>query len=254
MAGVFIVNNGLLHMKDSINNKKTEQIRLILQNSASVHKEKTTRFFKTGKGHYAEGDEFMGVTVPVLRETAKRFTCITFEEIQELLKSKINEERLLALIILVRQYEKATNDVKKDIYEFYLSNLRNVNNWNLVDASAHLIMGAHLIDKHKDILLKLAKSEIMWERRIAIVSTWYFIRKNDLHWTFKIAEMLLNDKHDLIHKAVGWMLREAGKRDQNQLIYFLNQYTPLMPRTMLRYSIEKFPKQQRDFYLMGSNS
>jgi len=254
MVGVFIVNNGLLHMKDSINNKKTEQIRLILQNSASAHKEKTTRFFKTGKGHYAEDDKFMGVTVPVLRETAKRFTCITLEEIQELLKSKINEERLLALIILVRQYEKAPNDVKKDIYEFYLNNLRNVNNWNLVDASAHLIMGAHLIDKHKDILLKLAKSEIMWERRIAIVSTWYFIRKNDLHWTFKIAEMLLNDKHDLIHKAVGWMLREAGKRDQNQLIYFLNQYTPLMPRTMLRYSIEKFPKHQRDFYLMGRNS
>ncbi|ACE05723.1 hypothetical protein Aasi_0285 [Candidatus Amoebophilus asiaticus 5a2] len=236
-------------MKDSINNKNIHQIQTFLQGLASPNKEKVARFFKTGTGDYAEADEFIGVPVPVLRKIAKTFACISLEEIQQLIQSKINEERLLGLIILVNQYGKAPSESKDKIYLFYLSNLSNVNNWNLVDTSAHLIMGAHLLDKDKDILINLANSNSMWERRIAIVATWYFIRKNNLDWTFKIAEILLNDKHDLIHKAVGWMLREAGKRDQQQLILFLNQYTRLMPRTMLRYAIEKFSEQQKKSYL-----
>jgi len=238
-------------MKNSINSKNIEQIKSVLQGLASIDKEKTARFFKTGIGHYAEADEFIGVPVPVLRKFAKTCMHVSLGELQELLKSKINEERLLALIILVYRYDKASGELKEEIYQFYLSNLQYVNNWNLVDTSAHLIMGAHLTNnKDKNVLLNLAQSEIIWERRIAIVATWYFIRKNELNWTFKIAEMLLNDKHDLIHKAVGWMLREAGKKDQNQLILFLNQYTPLMPRTMLRYAIEKLSEQQKKYYLM----
>ncbi|OJW68388.1 MAG: DNA alkylation repair protein [Candidatus Amoebophilus sp. 36-38] len=237
-------------MKNSINNNNLDQIKSLLQGLASTDQEKTARFFKTGAGDYAEADEFIGVPVPILRKIAKTYMHISLEELQELLKSKINEERLLALIILVYQYDKASGELKEEIYQFYLCNLQSVNNWNLVDASAHLIMGAHLTNRDKDILLRLAQSEIIWERRVAIVATWYFIRKNELHWTFKIAEMLLNDKHDLIHKAVGWMLREAGKRDPNQLTVFLDQYTPLMPRTMLRYAIEKLSEQQKKHYLM----
>ena len=150
------------------------------------------------------------------------------------------------------QYQKAAIEAKKELYQFYLKNLKQVNNWNLVDSSAHLIIGAHLFNQDKAILLTLAKSEILWYRRIAIIATWYFIKNNDLKWTFKISTMLLNDQHDLIHKAVGWMLREAGKKDQNQLIKFLNQHASQMPRTMLRYSIEKFPDDQRKSYLKRS--
>jgi 3-methyladenine DNA glycosylase AlkD len=237
-------------MKNNINNKNIHQIRLLLEGLATPNKEKVARFFKTGMGYYAEADEFIGVPVPVLRKIAKTFISLSLEEVQQLMHSKINEERLLALIILVYQYGKASNEFKEKIYLFYLNNLQHINNWNLVDTSAHLIMGAYLIDKNKDILINLAQSNIIWERRIAMVATWYFIRKNELKWTFKIAEILLYDKHDLIHKAVGWMLREAGKKDQNQLILFLNQYTPIMPRTMLRYAIEKFSEEQRKYYLI----
>ncbi len=156
---------------------------------------------------------------------------------------------MLALIILTSQYEVATSEIKEQLYQFYLHNLNQVNNWNLVDSSAASIMGAHLSKTDKTIILTLAKSEIIWHRRIAIIATWHFIRSNNLEWTFKIAKILLNDQHDLIHKAVGWMLREAGKKDQDQLIKFLNQYTTQMPRTMLRYAIEKFPEDQRKNYL-----
>ena len=160
----------------------------------------------------------------------------------------------MALFILVEQYKQGVQEVKDQIYQFYLNNLNQVNNWNLVDASAHLIIGAHLHQKNKQSLVVLAQSEILWERRIAIVSTWHFIRNNDLEWTFKIATFLLQDQHDLIHKAVGWMLREAGKKDQNQLIDFLEQYAQKMPRTMLRYAIERFPEPQRKAYLIKKNS
>ena len=223
------------------------QIKSLLQLSATIPKQ--TTFFKTAPGQYAAHDQFIGVNNPTLRKIAKQFPNLTLSALKALLESPYNEERLLALFILVSQYNKATPDIKDELYNFYLNNLKHVNNWNLVDASAHLIIGAHLLTSDKAILLTLAKSDIMWERRIAIVSTWFFIRNDDLEWTFKISELLLNDPHDLIHKAVGWMLREAGKRNQAPLLTFLDQYTHQMPRTMLRYAIEKLPESQRKAYL-----
>lgn len=225
-------------------------IKNLLQQSITIPKERHSAFFKTGVGHYAEHDQFIGVKVPVLRVIAKNYKDLPLPEIQILLGSPINEERLLGLFILVGQYQKSKDSLKNELYQFYLNNLKQVNNWNLVDASAHLIMGAHLLKRDRAILFSLAQSEIIWGRRIAIVSTWYFIRHNDLEDTFKLAEILLNDKHDLIHKAVGWMLREAGKKNESILIAFLEQHAGKMPRTMLRYSIEKFPENQRRLYLV----
>jgi 3-methyladenine DNA glycosylase AlkD len=167
-----------------------------------------------------------------------------------LIASAVNEERLLALIIVVNRYQKADAQKKDVLYNFYMHNLQHVNNWNLVDASAHLILGAHLHTRDKELLITLAQSKDLWERRIAIIATWYFIRKNEYAWTVKIATLLLHDTHDLIHKAVGWMLREAGKSDQAVLIKFLEQHAQIMPRTMLRYAIEKLPEEQRKDYLM----
>lgn len=229
--------------------KKIEHIKSLLREKATIPKERHKAFYKTGVGDYAEHDQFIGVLVPILRQIAKDFHGLNLEEIEILIASSINEERLLALLILIHQYQKAESETKTKLYEFYLNNLKQVNNWNLVDASAHLIIGAHIFLGPKDILLNLAHSHVMWERRVAIVSTWYFIRQNDLEWTFKIAQVLLNDSHDLIHKAVGWMLREAGKREQNQLITFLDRYANQMPRTMLRYAIEKFQEPDRRTYL-----
>ena len=222
------------------------QIKDILQNSISVPPHKAAVFFKTGAGHYAESDEFIGVTVPNLRKIAKNFILLTLDDLQVLLASKSNEERLLALIILTKQYQNEDDQGKEKLYIFYMQNLKYVNNWNLVDASAHLIIGAHLWDKDRSSLLNLATSEILWERRISIVSTWYFIRKNDLAWTFKIASLLLRDTHDLIHKAVGWMLREAGKKDEARLISFLCDHAHQMPKTMLRYAMERLSKEQKE--------
>lgn len=232
---------------------KVNQIKNVLKSSVSACPKTMAVFFKTGKGQYGEGDKFIGVTVPNLRKIAKFFDDLTLNELQKLLESKFNEQRLLALIILSNQYKKASKQEKIALYDFYLSNLQHVNNWNLVDASAHLIIGAHLVDKNRKTLLKLSRSKSLWERRIAIVSTWYFIRQNDLEWTFKLANLLKKDEHDLIHKAVGWMLREAGKRSEEQLIGFLEQHAVDMPRTMLRYAIEKFSKEERVYYLALKN-
>ena len=226
-----------------------ESIRSAVRTNITVTADRAKVFFKTGSGHYAEDDEFIGVTVPNLRKLSKDFSNINLFVLQNLLSSKINEERLLALFILTSQYQKADTLSKEELHQFYLDNLQYVNNWNLVDASAHLILGSHIYDKDRSILLQLAKSNILWERRVAIVSTWCFIKRNDLEWTFKIANLLLDDKQDLIHKAVGWMLREAGKRDKTVLLKFLSQKAPIMPRTMLRYAIEKFPEEQRKTYL-----
>ncbi|MBN9565649.1 MAG: DNA alkylation repair protein [Alphaproteobacteria bacterium] len=222
------------------------QIKGILQNSISVPPHKAAAFFKTGTGHYAEGDEFIGVTVPNLRKIAKNFMLLTLDDLQVLLESNINEERLLALIILIQQYQNEDSQGKERLYQFYMQNLKYVNNWNLVDASAHLIIGAHLWDKDRSPLLNLATSEILWERRISIVSTWYFIRQNDLAWTYQIASLLLRDTHDLIHKAAGWMLREAGKKDEARLISFLCDHAHQMPKTMLRYAMERLSKEQKE--------
>ncbi len=220
-----------------------QQIRNILLENATIPLERRTLFFKTKEGEYGEHDQFIGVTMPILRKIAKSYYNLDVGDLSRLITSEFNEERFLALAILIMQYQKAQD--KELFYNFYLNNIKYVNNWNLVDASAHHIIGAYLWDKEKDYLFTLTKSEILWERRIAIVSTWYFIKNNQLDTTFEIAKLLLNDKHDLMHKAVGWMLREAGKKDEKQLIDFLDRYISQMPRTAVRYAIEKFPEEVR---------
>ena len=224
-------------------------IREKIKKSVTLSQEKATRSFKTQKGAYAEKDIFIGVTVPHLRKIAKHHPGLSLSDLRLLLSSEVNEERQLALILLVAQYQELPYK-RREIYDFYLQNISHVNNWNLVDCSAHLVIGAHLWDKERNLLYRLASSKVMWERRIAIVATWYFIRKGDLDWTFKIAKILLQDRHDLIHKAAGWMLREAGKRKEAALLSFLDQHTETMPRTMLRYAIEKLSDSQRKNYLL----
>lgn len=195
-------------------------------------------FFKTGKGQYGEGDKFIGVTVPNQRLVAKKYKDLSFSDIKALLYSKIHEHRLTALLILVSQFEKGDERVRKKIYEFYLKNKSRVNNWDLVDSSAHKIVGAYLEDKNKDILFELAELDNLWDRRIAMISTFWNIRKNEFDTALQIAEILVDDNHDLIHKAVGWMLREMGKRDEGPVIEFLRRHQD-MPRTMWRYATER---------------
>jgi 3-methyladenine DNA glycosylase AlkD len=222
-----------------------EYLRKTLESSIDSTPEKVSIYFKMGEGDYAEHDQFMGITVPTLRKIAKSFMPLSLEDLGLLLKSKINEERLLALIILTGKYKVGSINQKEEIYHFYTTNMNHINNWNLVDSSAHLIIGHHLFDRDRAFLEELALSKNLWERRMAIIATWYFIRKSDLDWTFKIAKLLLNDSHDLIHKAVGWMLREAGKKDEARLISFLSDHAHQMPKTMLRYAMERLSKQQR---------
>jgi 3-methyladenine DNA glycosylase AlkD len=210
-------------------------------------------FFKTGKGQYGEGDIFIGVTVPNTKTIAKKYKNIDIKIIKQLLSSKIHEERLLSLLILVEQFQKADKIQKGKIFKFYLDNAKNINNWDLVDLSADKIFGNYLFE-NKDlisILTKLAKSENLWERRISIISTFHFIKQNQFEQTLKISHLLLNDKHDLIHKAVGWMLREIGKRNLQTEECFLRSHYKKMPRTMLRYAIEKFSEEKRQAYLKG---
>jgi len=230
--------------------KTAEALKNLLRESIDTTPGQIATFFKTGVGGYAEHDHFIGVRVPTLRKLARSFESLPLDALKLLLTSPINEERFLALIILSHQYKKGSLETKEKIYEFYIQNLNAINNWNLVDASAHLIIGAHLWDKDRRYLMELATSHAMWERRISIVATWYFIKRGDLDWTFKIAALLLKDSHDLIHKSVGWMLREAGVKDLSQLVLFLEIYKSTMPRTMLRYAIEKFPEEQRKSYLI----
>lgn len=209
------------------------------------------RFFKTGPGEYGEGDIFLGIRVPVLRGLAKGYQTITLKEAEHLLKSPIHEERLLALFILIRIYSRAEEDIKKAIYELYLKNTKFINNWDLVDASAEYIVGDFLLGKEKNPLYQLAGSKNLWERRISIMSTFCFIKRRQYTETLKVAKTLLNDKENLIHKAVGWMLREIGKRDLSLEEEFLKAHYKEMPRTMLRYAIEKFPETKRQGYLKG---
>lgn len=208
------------------------------------------RFFKTGKGEYGEGDVFLGIKVGPQRSVARKYSeTLSISDAEKLLKSKIHEHRLVALLVLIEKYKKADEKGKKEIYEFYLKNTNRINNWDLVDLSAANIVGDYLIDKNKDVLYKLAKSENLWERRIAIISTHAFIMENMFDDTLKLSELLLDDKHDLIHKAVGWMLREVGKRDQRAEERFLKKHCRKMPRTMLRYAIERFPERKRKSYM-----
>ena len=208
-------------------------------------------FFKTGKGEYGEGDKFIGLKVPTQRKLAREFKDLTLADLAQLLKSPIHEERLISLFILVDKYSKADEKTKNDIFKFYLKNRKEINNWDLVDLSAPKILGKHLLKKDKSILLKFAVSKNLWERRIAILSTLEFIRIGDFKTTLKLCKILLNDEHDLIHKAVGWMLREIGKKDLESEEKFLKANYKKMPRTMLRYSIEKFPEIKRKKYLQG---
>lgn len=210
------------------------------------------RFFKTGPGQYAEGDVFIGVTVPDLRAVCRACRDAELTEVLALLASAVHEERLLALLLLVEAFKRGTDPEKGEIYRRYLANTKFINNWDLVDSSAPAIVGAWLFRRSRAPLRRLARSGSLWERRIAIIATHYFIRHGDLDDTFLIADLLLTDDHDLIHKAVGWMLREAGKRDPSAERDYLNTRYTRMPRTMLRYAIERFPEAERRRYLAGT--
>jgi 3-methyladenine DNA glycosylase AlkD len=210
------------------------------------------RFFKTGRGEYGEGDVFLGLKVPEVRRLARGYRDLALDGIFDLLKSRYHEARLLALVLLVGRYPQCDLTGQQEIYERYLQNTRHINNWDLVDASAPHIVGAWLMDRDRSPLNQLAKSENLWERRIAIIATHAFIRTNDFADTLSLAEVLCDDPHDLIHKAVGWMLREIGKRDLAAEEAFLNKHCRHMPRTMLRYAIERFPRDLRKQYLDGA--
>lgn len=210
------------------------------------------RFFKTAKGEYGEGDVFIGVRVPVIRAQAKVFAALDLKEALALLRSDVHEERLCALVILVQQFNKGTDDIQRSIYHEYLKHSKYVSGWDLVDLSAHPIVGGYLLKRDREKLTELAQSKMLWQRRIAIIATLHFIKRAQLDDTFRLADILLNDSEDLIHKAVGWMLREAGKHKQGRLNAFLRQRYQRMPRTMLRYAIEKLSEEQRKAYLTGT--
>lgn len=210
------------------------------------------KFFKTGPGEYGEGDLFRGIRVPTLRQLVKTVQAVPLSDVVELLHSAFHEDRLLALLLLVRLYAKGNAAQRSQIYELYLNNTRFINNWDLVDSSAEQIVGAHLWDKDRALLYNLAASSSLWERRIAIMATFHFIKRGDFTPTLDLAALLLTDREDLMHKAVGWMLREVGKRKLEAEIGFLQAHYRQMPRTMLRYAIEKFPEAERQKYLKGA--
>ena len=209
------------------------------------------RFFKTGKGEYAEGDVFVGLRVPEIRQLARKYQRIPFAEVIRLLRSPLHEARLLALLILIGLYRKGDATLQQQIYNVYLQNTRFINNWDLVDASAEHIVGPYLKDRSRAPLRRLARSDLLWDRRISIMATFHYIKCGEFVETLRIAERLLRDPEDLIHKAVGWMLREIGKRDRMIEEAFLKRHYKKMPRTMLRYAIEKFPEELRQRYLRG---
>jgi 3-methyladenine DNA glycosylase AlkD len=230
-----------------------EIIRTKLRKAADKDKAKILqRFFKTGPGEYGEGDIFLGISVPALRKISKEFDGMPFNETMQLLKSTVHEERLLALLLLVRAFSKGDKAIQKRIFNIYLKNTKHINNWDLVDLTAPNIVGEYLRDKSRKPLYTLAKSNNLWKRRIAIMATFSFIRQNDFDDTLNISHLLLTDHHDLIHKAVGWMLREIGKRSPLAEEHFLQQHYRKMPRTMLRYAIERFPGAKRKKYLNGT--
>ncbi|RHX83693.1 DNA alkylation repair protein [Leptospira stimsonii] len=236
-------------MKDSPVIPKAESVQRALQELGDpVKADFLSGYFKTGPGDYAEGDIFLGITVPIQRKIAKRYEGLPLKEIEILLRSPIHEERLTSLFILCDQFEKAEEKERKQLHQFYVKNLKYVNNWDLVDLSSRILIGEYLIDKDRSLLYQLVESKNLWERRVSILSTYAFIRRNDFKEILKIAKILLKDKEDLIHKAVGWMLREVGNRDKKPEIDFLDRYASIMPRTMLRYAIEKFPETLKKKY------
>jgi len=237
---------------ETINRKMTDKILEQLQMRHSEEKARILqRFFKTGPGQYGEGDVFLGITVPALRKMAAQYQGIALESVLGLIRHPYHEARLLALLLVIQSFQKSDPTVKQTIFDAYLAHTRFINNWDLVDLSAPHIVGAYLADGNRDILNKLAISKQLWERRIAIVATCHFIREGEFQSTLDISDLLLHDREDLIHKAVGWMLREVGKRDQALLEGWLKSRYQQMPRTMLRYAIEKFTPQKRQGYLRG---
>jgi len=229
-------------------------LRKEIQASANPKKAKILAgFFKTGKGEYGEGDVFVGITVPTARGIARRYSALSLSEINKTLASKLHEERLIGLLILVELYNRGDAEAQLKIFRFYLANMKRANNWDLVDLSAHKIVGRHLLETGATIarLKTFARSHNLWIRRVAIVATFAFLRAGKFSPTFRVAELLLRDKQDLIHKATGWMLREVGKRNKSVLTSWLKPRYRKMPRTMLRYAIERFPKSERKRYLAG---
>lgn len=213
--------------------------------SDAEKKEIFPKFFKAGKGQYGEGDRFIGVTVPNARAVAKQHKDISTDEIRELLQSEWHEVRLCALLIMVENSKKKDENLRKQLFELYLSLTNHINNWDLVDLSCRFVVGEYLLDKSRDILYQLAQSPLLWDNRIAIVSTYAFIRKGQLEDTYALSDLMMHHPHDLMHKAIGWMLREAGKRDTERLYDYIMEHRADMPRTMLRYAIEKFNAEDR---------
>ena len=229
----------IISLKSSLYSQKDEVQAAIL-----------SRFFKTEKGDYGEGDQFLGIRVPVIRKIVKDYHFLSFDNIQELLNDSIHEIRFAALVVLIQKFNQSDSINQEKIFHFYLKNIRNhINNWDLVDLSCPQIVGKFLWDKNRSCLYSLSESDSLWEKRVSIISTLYFIRNGDYADTLKISKLLLNDKHDLIHKAIGWMLREVGKKDINIERKFLEEYSQDMPRTALRYAIEKMDEKERKYFL-----
>ena len=221
----------------------------LLQLSSPKRAAFVLRFFKTGKGQYSEGDVFIGVSNPNARTIAKKYAQLSLADVEVLIKNPIHEFRFVALIILVNLFIKSRGVARQDVVDCYLRNLEYVNNWDLVDCSCYKILGPHLFNQDRSLLYELAASSHLWSQRIAIVSTLYFIKENQFSDTLRLSETLLSHRHDLIHKAVGWMLREIGKRDELVLEEFLDEHIEQMPRTALRYAIERFSESKRKYYL-----
>jgi len=227
-------------------NKVIKSLQSLGDRKIATHSQ---RFFKTGPGEYGEGDIFLGIRVPVIRQQVKKFKGLTLEITLSLLKSNYHEVRLFAVLMLVDLYQRANSTEKNKIYHDYLNHSQWINNWDLVDSSAHKIVGVHLLTKSREPLYQLTKSALLWDRRIAMIACYHFIKNDDFEDAFEISLKLLDDSHDLIHKAVGWMLREIGKRNFELENRFLKRHYQQMPRTMLRYAIEKFPETLRQDYL-----
>ncbi len=226
------------------------QVKTELQGLADpLHQQAMQRFFQTGKGQYGEGDVFLGIKVPEQRKVARRHRSAPLREVRRLLRSRTHEHRLVALLILVEQFQRGGESAREEIFQCCADNLRHIDNWDLVDLAAPKIVGAHLLDRPRDLLVRLARSDHLWSRRVAIMATLAFIRHGQFDDTLALARVLLHDRHDLIHKAVGWMLREVGKRDLAAAEAFLDAHHRDMPRTMLRYALEKFDADRKAWYM-----
>lgn len=244
-------------MKDTVHDVGTgvtaeEVVAELLAMRDPARAELQKRYFKTGPGQYGEGDEFLGIGVPVLRKRSRALRAIALSEVLELLYSPYHEARLLAVLAMVEQYQRGNQESRQHVYDLYLENAQRINNWDLVDSSAEHIIGAHLLGRDRKVLKKLARSKSIWERRIAVLSTFHFIRNGEFQDSLELAEFLIDDREDLVHKAVGWMLREVGRRDRQELDEFLSLHYERMPRTMLRYAIEKHEPGERRRYLDGT--